>query len=48
MARMNPSATIYGLDVIEQLIFQANNNILQHDADLLTSGRVVLHTSNGW
>ena len=29
MARMNPSATIYGIDVKEPLVFQATNNFLQ-------------------
>jgi protein-L-isoaspartate O-methyltransferase len=29
MARMNPSATVYGIDVKEPLIFQAHNNFLQ-------------------
>ena len=40
-ARLNPSATVYGVDCVPELVQLSRININKEDGDLLSSGRVV-------
>lgn len=42
MSKMNPTATVYGIDIYHDLIDLAINNVKREDRDLLDSGRVKL------
>ena len=46
-ARLNPSATVYGVDCVEQLVELSRLNIAKHNSDLLADGRVVLKAYDG-
>eukprot|EP01041_Mallomonas_annulata_P004830 gene4830-9629_t len=47
-ARMNPTATVCGIDYIDELVELSKRNIQRADNDLLESKRVVLDTRDGW
>eukprot|EP01041_Mallomonas_annulata_P008165 gene8165-16782_t len=47
-ARMNPTATVCGIDYIDELVDLSKRNIQRTDNDLLESKRVVLDTRDGW
>lgn len=47
-ARMNPTASIYGIDYIPELIAMSDFNLRKKHADLLDSKRVQLSTRDGW
>ena len=47
-ARLNPSATIYGIDCFPELVNQSIANISKSDRELLDTGRVRFYLGNGW
>ena len=46
-ARLNPSATVYGIDCIPELVELSRANLMKGHDDLLRDGRVVLTTFDG-
>lgn len=48
MAKMNPSAKVYGIDIVPGLVHLALKNVMKRDADLLNSGRLVIREGDGW
>ena len=42
MSKMNPTATVYGIDIYHDLIDLAIHNVKREDRDLIDSGRVKL------
>ena len=46
-ARLNPSATVYGIDCRPELVQLSRNNLMKAHGDLLRDARVVLTTFNG-
>ena len=41
-ARLNPSATVYGVECRPELVELSRNNLMKGDGDLLSGGRVVV------
>ena len=48
MAKMNPSAKVYGIDIVPGLVEYALKNVMKQDSDLLNSGRLVIREGDGW
>ena len=52
MARMNPSAHVYGIDIVPNLVQNAIRNIMKRDRDLLVrneqGGMVSICQGDGW
>jgi len=48
MTKMNPSAKVYGIDIVPGLVQYALKNVMKQDADLLNSGRLVIREGDGW
>lgn len=48
MARLNPSAKIYAIDYIPELVELTSENLRKADADLLDSRRIVPIVGDGW
>lgn len=48
MARLNPQATVYGIDCVPDLVTLAVSNIAKEDKDLLENGRVIVQYGDGW
>jgi protein-L-isoaspartate(D-aspartate) O-methyltransferase len=48
MSRFNPSAKVYGIDCIPQLVDLANNNVKQYDNHLLKTKRLQFKIGDGW
>lgn len=47
-AHLNPSAKVIGIDRIDSLVDLAISNVKKHDSELLESGRVEIHSGDGW
>jgi protein-L-isoaspartate(D-aspartate) O-methyltransferase len=48
LARLNPRAKVFGIDVFERLTELATANVRQGDGDLLDSGQLQIHCGDGW
>ena len=46
-ARLNPSATVYGVDYKPEMIEVAQRSLAKEHGDLMRASRIVLHTSDG-
>ena len=46
-ARLNPSATVYGVDCKPEMIEVAQRSLAKEHGDLMRASRIVLHTSDG-
>ena len=47
-ARLNPSATVFGIDYIQELVDLSRRNAMKKDGDLIADGRVTFIRGDGW